>query len=529
MALHPLVPVAALFAGGVALGRMADPAAGLCLLLLAGTLLSWWLLEWRWPGMAPMGLCVAVVAAGATVYQGSQRYGPATHIARFLPSPQPRLITCRLTTLTAPDNAVVPTADTTAFQQFVGRVDAVESTRGWIPAAGNVLVRVPHGVAIAPGQRLELLALGAAPAPPANPGEFDGAAYLRGAGIFTVLQVKLPGQVRALTAGGITPQGLVQWFRLHLRAQLLGYAGRADAAAGHTMVALLLGHRDSSISDIGRAFAAGGAAHLLAISGFHIVLISGVLWAVLRWIIPRPRLRSCVVALLVGLYILATPCGPPVLRAGLAVGLVLIAAVLCRAPVALNLLAGALLVVLAGRPADIFDAGLQLSFVVTAGLITLVPRVHRVVLAGFLERRAALARARGTTGARLKYQVLRLGSTAVVVNAVGTLLSMPLVAFHFNQINPLAVLLGVLVVPVVMVGILLTLVELLAALAGTWAAALTTTLTVRWTLGLVWLMKHLAALPLAVIVVPAPPWWCCCMRGSCYGWCAPRSTCRVPP
>ncbi len=507
LAIHPLVPVALLFVAGLALGRWFDPPAILCLILLALALAASLVTARRSPVAAQWALGGALVFAGCGIYQLDQRYGSATDMARFVTSTQPRLVTCRITTITAPDNAVVHMTDAPSVGIFLAQVDALKTSMGWIPAAGTVQVKVPRGARVRQGQRLELMALAARPAGPKNPGEFDNATYLRASGIFTVLQVKLADQIKPVDAGGIRPAGLLQRFRLTMREKLLGSVEGDDPDSGHTMVALLLGHRDSSISDVSRAFVACGAAHLLAISGFHIVLIAGVAWFILRWIIPRPRWRSVAVAFLVGLYIAATPCGPPVLRAGLVLLLVLSALFMGRRPMNLNLLAAALLIILFFRPADFLDAGLQISFIVTAGLITLVPGVNQLLLGRYLARRAGIARAIGTSTALFKIKILRVYCELAIANGVGALLSMPLVAFHFHQINPLAFITWMLILPLVLIGILLALVQLLASLLGTWMGAMAAVLSVRWTAWMVWVLKHIAAWPLATVALRPPPWY----------------------
>jgi ComEC/Rec2-related protein len=505
--IHPLVPVAALFAMGLGVARMADPPVAATLLLMSAALAAWPLACRRLPQVASIILAAAIFAAGVAAFQLDQRYVPMTHIARIVTTTDPRLVTCRLTVVTAPDHPAAEAFDAPPVEQFVGQVDALQTNLGWLPSFGRVIVKAPRGVHILPGQRLQLEGLAARPAAPRNPGEFDNAGYLAASRVFVALQVKSRGQIQPLDDGHATATGLLQRFRLFMRAKLLGQIARTDPEAGHTMVALLLGHRDASISDIGRAFAASGAAHLLAISGFHIVLVAGVAWYLLRWLIPRPRWRALSVAVLVGLYIAATPCGPPVLRAGLVLAMVLLAMLLRRPPLTVNLLAAALLIVLLARPADVVDAGLQLSFVVTAGLIVLAPRVHARVLGKFLSRRAAIARAVGTRAAAWHFKALRICCDAALANAVGALLSMPLVAFHFHQINPLSVLLGILVLPVVLIGILLALLQLVASLVGTWAGTAVAGVAVRWTGFMVWCMRHFAVLPFAALPLRPPPWW----------------------
>ena len=144
-----------------------------------------------------------------------------------------------------------------------------------------------------------------------------------------------------------------------------------------------------------------------------------------------------------------TPCGPPVLRAGCGTLLVLASWLLGRPARHLNILAATLFIVLLARPGDLFDAGFQLSFAATAGLILAGTRVPRVIFGGFIDTQATLARMKGTRAANLRLRVLRFACGLLSANLIGSVMSAPLVAYHFHQFNALAMFTGVLVLPMI--------------------------------------------------------------------------------
>ncbi len=103
---------------------------------------------------------------------------------------------------------------------------------------------------------------------------------------------------------------------------------------------LLLGHRDPAFDEVSWPFSDAGIAHLLAISGTHIVFFTGLVWALRRYVPLRPRWREILIAAIVLLYVLATPCGPPIIRAAAVLLMVVLARLLGRPRHYLNMLAG---------------------------------------------------------------------------------------------------------------------------------------------------------------------------------------------
>ena len=133
--------------------------------------------------------------------------------------------------------------------------------------------------------------------------------------------------------------------------------------------ALLLGSRESLPREESAAFLATGTVHILSISGLHVGLLALALFRILR-LAPVPRTWSLLaVALVTGGYMLLVRAETPVLRATLIVWLSCLAAAFDRRSPAINSLAVAAIVVLAWRPAEVFSAGAQLSFLSTAVLV----------------------------------------------------------------------------------------------------------------------------------------------------------------
>jgi competence protein ComEC len=136
----------------------------------------------------------------------------------------------------------------------------------------------------------------------------------------------------------------------------------AGLAAG-----ILVGLRERVDRDLAKDFATAGASHVVAISGWNIAIVAGIVGALMR---GRPRR---VVALVVGgtiaAYVVAAGASPSVVRAAVMAAVVLLARESGRAGRAPAALAWAATILLLVSPEMIEDAGFRLSVLATAGLL----------------------------------------------------------------------------------------------------------------------------------------------------------------
>ena len=136
----------------------------------------------------------------------------------------------------------------------------------------------------------------------------------------------------------------------------------AGLAAG-----ILIGLRERVDRSLAADFATAGASHVVAISGWNIAIVAGLVGAMMRG--RSRRIVAIVVGGTILAYVLAAGASPSVVRAAVMAGVVLLAREsgrAGRAPAALALAAFAMLV---AEPAMIGDAGFRLSVAATAGLL----------------------------------------------------------------------------------------------------------------------------------------------------------------
>lgn len=154
-------------------------------------------------------------------------------------------------------------------------------------------------------------------------------------------------------------------------------AGSCGGQEGALLGGMLLGGGEGLEEEVRESFAANGLAHMLSVSGAHLVLLAGLLSALLRFLPPFWRKT----AVLLALTAYAGLCGfkAPVLRALLMGGAALYGGSGAGRGLPLMLTAA---VLLAFRPLWLLDLGFQLSFGASAGLAFLLPKLR-----GLLEER----------------------------------------------------------------------------------------------------------------------------------------------
>lgn len=278
------------------------------------------------------------------------------------------------------------------------------------------------------GDRLAVT--GALATPPVFDG-FDFRAYLARSGAHSVLPAR---QISFLAARQADPfsQALFGF-----RAQALATVRRLFPQPHAELLAgILLGIESGIPPDVAEAFAATGTSHLIAISGFNIALLAGVvsalafrLWG--RW---RGTLGTVVV---LGLYTLLVGAGGSVVRAAIMGSLALVAHQFGRRTVALNTLAAATLLMTAWNPHWLWDAGFQLSALATLGL---------VVYGTPWQARVQQTLGRVTTAARAR-RLAGLVAEVILLTAAAQLTTLPLTLLYFQRFSLSALPVNFLVLP----------------------------------------------------------------------------------
>lgn len=279
------------------------------------------------------------------------------------------------------------------------------------PAGARVAI-APNG-ALPAGQVVALGTLQEA-AGKRNPGGFDYRAYLERRGIHGQLLVS--ELVSAVELAGA---------RERLQR---GVTAGLDGPKAAVMEAMTLGIKDH-LGELRDEFAAAGLAHLLALSGLHLGVLTLALGAVTS---PLGAFRYPVVIALVAAFTLVVGVSPSLLRAALMVSAVLLSLWTGAGRIqAWPALALAALGTLLFHPSWLFDLSFQLSYGAVAGIllfaVPLAPRVAAPALPWWHPR--------------------KLVGVAALTSVAAQLPTLPLVAGAFGGVPLFSPLVNVLAVP----------------------------------------------------------------------------------
>ncbi|KPP84773.1 MAG: competence protein ComEC [Rhodobacteraceae bacterium HLUCCA08] len=349
----------------------------------------------------------------------------------------------------------------------------------------------PHVVA-EPGMVVILTAHLSPPPGPVEPGGFDFARMAWFDRLGAVGYTRTPTLMLSPAEEGAAGLAL---FRLRRALSLGVQSAMPDETAG-VAAALMTGDRSAIPETVLEDLRVSNLAHLLAISGLHMGLLVGTVFAAVRVgcaLVPALALRlpvkkiAALVALCAGAGYLALSGGAVATeRAFIMVAVMLGAVLLDRRALTLRAVAIAALIVLALRPDALTGPGFQMSFAATTALVAVFGAMRRVE-AEWIPRWA------------------RPVLAVFVSSLVAGLATAPFAAAHFNRVPHYGLIANLLSVPVM--GMVVAPAAVLAAVlaplglasVGLWVMDL----GLRWILGVA---HWVAGLPSAVshVVAPAP-------------------------
>lgn len=302
------------------------------------------------------------------------------------------------------------------------------------------------------GNLVSFLARLQPPSGPVLPGGYDFSfnSYFdgRGAGGFAVskVQVLAPTVLRSSLSGAM--RDAIARARSSVGVRI---TESLPGTSGTIARALIVGERRAIPEPIVENLRVAGLAHILAISGLHMVLLTGTMFALARGILALSstlaltypiKKWAAIAAFAVGfMYLLLSGASVATERAFIMVGIALFAILVDRAALTLRSLAVAAFVVATLFPHTIMGPSFQMSFLAVAGLIAMAewfaarkPEVHNY------------------SGSRL-WRVLRKARTYTIGLAMTSLIAgaatAPLAAYHFNTIAPLSILGNLAAMPIV--------------------------------------------------------------------------------
>jgi competence protein ComEC len=426
--LLPLLVLSIFFLAGMALARhtSSDPILWAALAFLA--LAAWWL--WRGSELRTLGLPMGEVAYAAlllmALFLGAGRY----ELNQSAPTPADTAYYNDAGYVTLVGTIVRPPVRHDSYVEVVIQAERLEPAIGERqPLGGRLLARLSSDVEWRYGDRLRLT--GQLEAPPSGE-DFDYRLYLARYGIHS--QMAFPdsfliqhdaGNPLLASLFAIRQRGVPVLYRLY------------PAPEAALLSGILLGD-ETGLSDRQKQdYNDSGLRHIIAISGFNISIIAGLLYGLFSQWWGRGR-GAWLAAAGIGLYTILVGGDAAVLRAALMGGLALYARQVGRRQDGLTSLAvtGALMALV--NPLLLWDVGFQLSFAATLGIILYADPLQ-ARLDRWLEPRVAESRRSALSAAASEYLLITLAAQVT---------TLPLLLYHFQRLSLISFPANLLVLPV---------------------------------------------------------------------------------
>lgn len=193
------------------------------------------------------------------------------------------------------------------------------------------------------------------------------------------------------------------------------------------LIGLLYGARSTLPDDLEEDFRRTGTMHIVAVSGFNVMVVGNAILVLLTYTILRRQHAFYLVLAGIILFVFFAGADAAVVRAGIMGGLTLIAKQVgrLRTTTTLFLLAAAMMT--AFNPRVLFDdVGFQLSFAAAIGLVTIGPRLHRLFI--FFPQRFGLR-------------------SILAETLAATLATIPISLWHFKMVSIVSPIANLFVVP----------------------------------------------------------------------------------
>lgn len=331
-------------------------------------------------------------------------------------------------------------------------VEFIDSLNRWQSTSGTALVTLFSDEEIQYGDRIRVRG-SLLPAPEIDTFAYN--TYLARRGIFSVMTTDT---VRVIEHDQASP----------IRSRLLKIKGQAASFIEEALpepqsgllIGILLGDESRLSRQVEADFAVTGASHIIAISGFNLTLIAGVVSALVV-ILIRQRYAAIAISLgIVGLYVVFVGGGPGVMRAFVMSAALIFARVVFRRTYVPASLSAAVMLLSFLDPYMLWDIGFQLSVAAVFGMALLTPTLDRL-LQGFLERLTGLATGRS---------LARLLSEPISVTFAAQIATLPIILYYFGSVSPISPLVNFLIIPaqplLLIMGALATLLSFIHPILG---------------------------------------------------------------
>jgi len=309
-------------------------------------------------------------------------------------------------------------------------------------------------------------------------GAFDWQRYLSYQEIWVELAT---GMVTVVKRGGGNP--LIKWAYKSRDWMVRVIEHTLPEPHSFVLKGIILGDKESLPPGVQESFLRTGTGHILVVSGLHVGLILLLLLILFRVLAIPSRLAFFIAMPILGYYALLTGLRPPVIRATLMVIIGLTSLTIGRDTPLLAILSLTCLIILLLNPLALFSASFQLSFLAVAGIVYFTPY--------------------------LEIELKRLPSwlkRPLAVSLSAQLFILPLLAFYFNRLPLIGVIVNLIVTPLITIVLALGLLSVtlgMVSLASAQWVAYSNWLAIRGLLGITDLLSFSESPALSNLVCPS--------------------------
>ena len=469
------MPVALSLGIGLYFSHASEPAGIDYAVALAGLLTAFWV--WlRGPEAAQFPAAVVTLICAGWLLAGARAHAVAAPVLSYR--------------YYGPVEGRVAGIDRAASDRLRVTLDQVHIDARLQPARVRIVLHdMAEAELPAPGTRVMTTAHLMPPPPPAAPQayDFERASWFNQLGAIGYTRVPL------LRAAAPAPQDLGMMAHRIRRNLSQAIQTRIPGQPGAMAAAILTGDRAGLSEATREDMRRSNLAHLIAISGLHMGLLAGFVFAALRYglalagrpalVWPAKKIAALVAIAAATGYLWISGASVSTQRAWIMVTVMLLAVLIDRRALSLRTVALAASLLLIWRPESLISPGFQMSFAATTALIVMLKPWAYV--------------------ARRLPRVLRPFAMLVVTSVIAGGATAPIVAAQFHRISEYGVFANLLAVPAMgMVVMPAGVIAGLLALIGLSAPAL-------WVMGMGtgWILsvaRYFATLEHAVIPVVQP-------------------------